>query len=93
MAPRVAHGEAPAPKPLNTPASPAEKALSSLRKHVEQNSDYVGTGFAKEARAMHLGDAPERAIWGEAGKEEAKALIDDGIPIAPLPFTPTRKTN
>jgi hypothetical protein len=42
---------------------------------------------------MHLGDAPERPIWGEARQEDAKALIDDGIPVAPLPFTPTRKNN
>ena len=49
--------------------------------------------FAREARAMHLGDAPERAIYGEAKPDEAKALIEDGIPVAPLPFRPGRKSN
>lgn len=99
MAPRVAHGDTapppdqPAKANLSTPTSPAEQALSALKAHVEQNSDYVGKSFAQEARAMHLGDSPERPIWGEARQDEAKALIDDGIRIAPLPFTPTRKSN
>lgn len=93
MAPRVSQGDTPAPKPLSRAEHPAEAALHALRKHVEANSDYVGPQFAKEARAMHLGEVPERPIWGEARRDEAKALIDDGIPVAPLPFTPTRKSN
>lgn len=98
MAPRVSHGEKPAQPetpqgPLSAPAHPAEQALARLRAHVEANSDYVGSRFAQEARAMHLGEAPERPIWGEARQEEARALIEDGIPVAPLPFTPTRKSN
>ena len=72
---------------------PAEQAIAEIKKHVEENSHYVGKDFAKEARAMHLGDLPERPIYGEAKTEEAKSLIDDGIPVTPLPFTPNRKTN
>lgn len=78
---------------LAQPKSQEEKALSALKEHVEKNSDYVGNEFVSQARAMHLGDAPERPIWGEAKPAEAKALIEDGVPVAPLPFTPTRKTN
>jgi hypothetical protein len=78
---------------LKTSTSDAEKALTKLRKHVEDNSDYVGPSFADEARKMHDGDAPERAIWGEANFADAKKLIEDGIPVAPLPFMPKRKTN
>ncbi|RWR30127.1 DUF1178 family protein [Sinirhodobacter populi] len=70
-----------------------EEALAALRRAVEENSDYVGMNFAAEARAMHDGDAPERAIWGEARPDEARALIEDGIPVAPLPFTGPRKVN
>ena len=43
--------------------------------------------------AIHDGDAPERSIYGEAKPAEAKALIEDGVPVAPLPFMPKRKTN
>lgn len=92
MAPRVRSGTD-APAPLSAPKSPAEQALARLRQHVEENSDYVGSNFVREARAMHLGEAPERAIWGEARGDEAKALIEDGIPVAPLPFMPSRKAN
>ncbi len=81
------------PGPLSQPASPAEQALKELRDHVEANSDYVGKDFASEARAMHDGDSPERPIYGEAKIEEAKALIEDGVPVAPLPFNIGRKTN
>ena len=95
-APAPAAPATPAPAtfgPLTAPASPAEQALQELRTYVEANSDYVGKDFATEARAMHEGATPERAIYGEAKLEEAKALIEDGVPVAPLPFNPTRKTN
>ena len=99
MAPRVrpardaAAEPAPGNTPLSQPASPEEAALAQLKEHVEQNSDYVGMNFASEARAMHDGDAPARPIHGEAKLDEAKKLIEDGVPVAPLPFRPTRKTN
>jgi hypothetical protein len=78
---------------LSTPASDLEKVMSEMRRQVEANSDYVGVNFVAEARRMHLGDAPERSIYGEAKPEEARKLLEDGVPIAPLPFMPARKTN
>lgn len=81
------------PGVLSNPSSDMERALGELRRQVEKNSDYVGKDFASEARAMHLGDAPERAIHGEAKPEEAKALIEEGISVLPLPFGRNRKTN
>ena len=79
--------------PLSTPETEAEKAIATLRKHVEKNAQYVGGNFAEEARAMHEGTSPERAIYGEAQPEQARALIDEGIPVAPLPFGSARKAN
>ena len=79
-------------RPL-APATEIERKLASLRAHVEANSDYVGMNFAAEARAIHAGEAPERSIWGETRPADAKALIEDGVPVAPLPFVPTRKAN
>ncbi len=97
MAPHVSTTDKAATPPakpkLAEPASPAEQALAELRKYVEKNSDYVGRDFAREARAIHSGEAPERPIWGETRGDEAKKLIEDGVPVAPLPFTPTRKSN
>lgn len=90
MAPAVGSGtrepaEPPKPASLSEPASPAEAALRKLRDHLETNSDYVGQGFADEARRIHLGEADARSIWGEATPADAKALHDEGIPVAPLP--------
>ncbi len=78
---------------LSTPANDNERAIAELRRKVEDNSDYVGKDFVSQARAMHEGDAPGRAIHGEAKLEEAKALVEEGIPVMPLPFLPSRKTN
>lgn len=89
---------APTPAPADEinmakPSPEIQEVLSELRRKVEENSDYVGKDFASEARKIHLGDAPERAIYGEAQPEEAQSLIEDGVPVAPLPFVPSRKTN
>lgn len=100
MAPRIGDGKS-VGKPqkaqkntsLTAPANPAEKALAELKAQVEKNSEYVGMNFAREARDMHDGSAPERAIYGEARPEEARKLIEDGVPVAPLPFVPARKSN
>jgi len=78
---------------LSSPSGAAEQALAELKKHIQDNSEYVGDTFASEARAMHDGDAPERAIYGEASMDEAKTLIEDGVNVAPLPFIPAKKTN
>ena len=78
---------------LATPATDMERAMDELRRKVEENSEYVGLDFVTEARRIHDGDAPERAIYGEARLDEAKKLLEDGVPVAPLPFMPQRKTN
>ncbi|MDP7150495.1 MAG: DUF1178 family protein [Paracoccaceae bacterium] len=101
MAPRVATSRKKADKPatetpkpkLSEPSTAAEQALKELKTQIEKNSTYVGDNFATEARAMHLGDAPERQIHGEAKPEEAKKLIEDGVPVTPLPFMTGRKSN
>ena len=96
MSPRVNSAVATVDKPvraLSEPASPAQQALTELRKTIEKNADYVGNRFVDEARAIHDGSAPERAIYGEARLEDAKKLVEDGVPVAPLPFTPNRKVN
>lgn len=62
--------------------------VSQVRRHVEDNFDYVGGAFAREARAIHEGKSEARGIYGEASPEEARALVEDGVPVAPLPQAP-----
>jgi hypothetical protein len=66
-------------------------AMSQVRQHVENNFDYVGDAFAKEARAIHDGTSEDRGIYGEASAKEVKGLVQDGIRIAPLPPKPPGK--
>jgi hypothetical protein len=92
MAPSVRPART-ASAPLRDPANDRETALAALRAKVEATSEYVGVNFVAEARAMHDGDAPERSIYGEARADEAIKLLEDGVPVAPLPFMPTRKSH
>jgi hypothetical protein len=62
--------------------------LRMLRRQVEANCDYVGEGFAAEARKIHDGEAEARGIYGEATTEQIEALTDDGIEIGQLPWVP-----
>lgn len=78
---------------LQTPTNDLEAALVEMRSKIEANSEYVGQNFASEARAMHEGKIDERSIYGEAKPDEARALLEDGIPVAPLPFMPKRQAN
>ena len=93
MAPGIATADpdpAPAARPLSAPASPAEQALAELRRRIEATADNVGRNFATEARRIHEGEAPARPIIGEARVADARALVADGIPVAPLPWSSRR---
>ena len=62
--------------------------VTQVRAHVEANSEYVGEKFPDVARAIHYGDAEQRIVHGEATLEAARDLIEEGIPVAPLPGLP-----
>ncbi len=100
MAPAVAakgNRAAAAPKPHAAAMPDKAKAmlalLGEMQAKVESSCDYVGDRFAEEARAIHLGEADARGIYGEATPAEAVALREEGIEVAPLPFRPKRAAN
>jgi hypothetical protein len=66
------------------------RLLAELQARIEAASDYVGERFPDEVRAMYYGDKEERLVHGEATRDQAIELVEEGIPIAPLPF-PSRK--
>ncbi len=96
MAPSVARTDkAPAAKPeahgmavLTEREREIRSALRALREHVLKNSEDVGKSFVEEARKMHYGEAEERAIRGEADPAEARALLEEGIDVLPIPVVP-----
>jgi len=70
---------------LNEKKDKVEVVLSKVRKHVEDNFDYVGDKFADEARSMHYGEKEEREIYGETTIEDAVDLIEEGVNVKPMP--------
>ena len=91
MAPAVAGtrrtASAPDPGKMRTMMT---QMAREVRSHVEQNFDYVGDAFAREARDIHEGRSEKREIYGEATPVEVKKLRDDGVPCAPLPPDPAK---
>ncbi len=69
-------------------AAEAMRALRGLRRKVEDNFDYVGNGFAEEARKIHYGEADAHTIYGETSDEEAKELRDEGVAFTRIPWAP-----
>jgi hypothetical protein len=64
---------------------PVKAMIAQIKSKIEATHDYVGDTFAREVRAMHEGESQERPIYGEATAAEVKALIEDEIPVLPLP--------
>ena len=64
----------------------AIRALAEAQARALEKSEWVGSAFADRARAMHLGEADQAPIHGQATLGEARALAEEGVPIAPLPF-------
>jgi len=62
--------------------------MREMRAQVEANAEYVGEKFPEEARRIHYKEAETRGIYGEASAEDAKALVEEGIEVHPLPRLP-----
>jgi len=87
MAPRLGRGAA---APAEAPPSPEQlrRMLRALRQHVETHCDDVGDRFVEEARRIERGEAVRRGIYGDATEEEARALAEEGIEVARIPWLP-----
>jgi hypothetical protein len=98
---REAAEPAPAPAAVPTEAAVTESTpllmaqerelrakIKELRDHIVKNADNVGERFPNEARKMHYGDIEHRPIYGEASPDEARALIEEGVEVSPLPVLP-----
>jgi len=94
MAPAIAGTKAQkaAPEPNAQMREMMMTAMGEMRRQVEENFDYVGDSFAKEARDIHEGKSEDRGIYGEATAQEVKALVEDGVKVAPLPPAPPKKS-
>jgi hypothetical protein len=79
----------------HTPPEAVAAAMHKLRElqtHVETTCEHVGPRFATEARKIHLGETERRSIYGEATKDEAKSLREDGVAFGTIPWLPRRQS-
>jgi hypothetical protein len=87
-APRLNLGAA--ARPASSVASPDQGRLQAMfvraARQIAASTEDVGERFAEEARRIHYKEAPERGIRGLASREEAEALIDEGVNVIALPF-------
>lgn len=100
MAPAIAR----AGKGAAEPAVPTQQAallgererelrakLREVRTQMLATSEDVGERFPEEARRIHAGEVPERSVRGQASREEVRALLEDGVPILPIPSLPDER--
>ena len=83
-----------APRVPRKGANPLAR-LAGMQAEMLKNSRWVGDEFTEKARAMHSGEIEREQVHGNATLEQAKALVDEGVPVAPLPLpvTPPNQVN
>ena len=83
------------------PATPPKQvhellqALAQAQAAALSDSQWVGDKFADRARAMHYGEAEHSIIHGTANAQEAREMIEEGLPVLPLlvPVIPPGQVN
>jgi hypothetical protein len=103
MAPAVAPKSNRAPdRPVPMHNAPDEarmraivEGLARAQAEALKESIWVGRDFAEKARAMHYGEEGHASIHGEVAPGEAKALVEEGVQVAPLlfPVVPDKARN
>lgn len=62
--------------------------ITAFRQRIFETAEDVGTRFVEEARKIHDGLVQERPIHGQAKFDDARALIEEGIAVLPVPPLP-----
>ncbi|MFD2206884.1 DUF1178 family protein [Kiloniella antarctica] len=88
MAPNVSLANSEKKRASTSDLAKAQKLLSEAQKVVEDNFDYVGKDFAKEARKIHYGESDKKNIYGEATEKDSKRLKEEGIAFNQIPWKP-----
>ncbi len=88
MAPNVSLANSDKKKVTTSDLAKVQQLLSEAQKTVEDNFDYVGKDFAKEARKIHYGESEKKNIYGEASEKDSKSLKDEGIGFNQIPWKP-----
>jgi hypothetical protein len=81
MAPRVSRASG-----VSRDPNAGIEQLARLQEKLLSGSEWVGDKFPEQARAMHLGEIEHRPVHGQASLDEARSLVEEGVPITPLPL-------
>ena len=79
-------GKAPMAPRVPAKSSNPLARLAAMQAEALKESKWVGEQFAETARAMHSGEFEPAQVHGQATFAEAKSLVEDGVPVAPLPL-------
>lgn len=74
-----------APRVVAKSSNPLAR-LAAMQAEALKDSKWIGDEFAETARAMHSGDIKPALVHGQATLAEAKSLVEEGVPVAPLPL-------
>ncbi|MCP1199941.1 DUF1178 family protein [Notoacmeibacter sp. MSK16QG-6] len=83
-----------APQPQSVGLVPDEnqaqmlKQMAKMVREMKADATDVGEKFAEEARRIHFGETDKKKIYGSAKAEDVKSLLDDGVPVLPIPDLP-----
>ena len=83
-----AQTDRPRPEAPDTRDTESRAMIRAFRKHIFEDVENVGMRFAEEARKIHDGLVQERPIHGQANIDDARALVEEGIAILPIPSLP-----
>jgi len=95
VVPDASNAASPAEAPSPAAIKAAMQAIAGMQAKMLEKSEWVGSAFADRARAMHAGEADPAPIHGQTTRAEAEALVEDGVPVAPLlvPIVPPEALN
>ncbi len=85
--------EPPPPAPPSEAIAGLSPELLAKMREVVRNTENVGARFPEEARKIHYNEVPARAIRGQASRDEAQALTEEGIEFASLPAFLSQDSN
>ena len=86
--PSAPHLNLGAPPPAHSEEERGQAAWLRMVREVLAHTEDVGERFAEEARRIHYGEAEHRGIRGQATPQQTEELLDEGIPVLPLPLPP-----
>ncbi len=81
----------PAPTVMDERLVALRAMVRDMRTKIAEHTADVGSRFLEEARKMHYGEAEHRPIRGEAKPDDVRELLEEGVPILPVPMLPDER--